>query len=303
MDTQIFFDDAEDLLDIRRDEVFKAVFTRETAASRTALSRLISAVIGRDVEVVTLNANEPAAQSALDRQLRFDIRCKTRGGEPVNVEMSLHPKPFEPVRLEFHAARLFAGQDIKGAGRNYGHLKPAYQIAILAKERFFGGGSFLHSFEYYDPIRAAPLGGRSRIFTLELSKLKDIAKKNPDEMTRPEMWSVFFEHLTNPPMRSKINAILKREEGIAMAGEVLMSISRDEVERAIFESREKNELDIQSEISYAAEQGEKRGEERGLKKGRREGKQEGIQQEREKMLNLIAKGFTLEDIRRELASR
>ena len=54
------FGDGKRILDIRYDEVFKAVFTRDTAESRGALSDLISALIGRAVSVETLVANEPA---------------------------------------------------------------------------------------------------------------------------------------------------------------------------------------------------------------------------------------------------
>jgi hypothetical protein len=41
------------------------------------------------------------------------------------------------------------------------------------------------------------------------------------------------------------------EEGISMASAVLMTISKDEVERARLESEYKYELDTQSRISYA----------------------------------------------------
>jgi hypothetical protein len=44
---------------------------------------------------------------------------------------------FEPVRLEFYVGKLFIGQDIRGTDKSYGNLKRAYQIAILANERFF----------------------------------------------------------------------------------------------------------------------------------------------------------------------
>ena len=297
MKTQIFFDDFEDLLDIRRDDVFKAVFTKDTAASRTALSRLVSAVIDRDVQVVALNANEPAAESVLDRQIRFDIHCKTDRGEPVNVEMSLHPKPFEAARLEFHAAKLFVGQDIKGADKTYADLRPAYQIAFLARERFFGDGEFFHRFEYHDPVRGVSLGGRSRVFTLELSKLKGVVGKDPEEMTPQEMWLVFFEYLTDPSKRGIINAILRRQEGIAMAGEMLAGISRDEIERAVFLSREKNELDWQSSVAHA----ERVGMAKGIQEGMEKGMAKGIQEGERRVLELVAKGYALEDIRRELA--
>ncbi|WP_010263284.1 hypothetical protein [Treponema primitia] len=49
----------DDPLDITRDPVFKAVLTRETAESRSALRFLVSAVIQRPVTVVSVIANEP----------------------------------------------------------------------------------------------------------------------------------------------------------------------------------------------------------------------------------------------------
>ena len=51
--------------------------------------------------------------------------------------MSLNPEPFEPVRLEFYAGKLFTGQDIRGSEKTFDDLRQSYQIAILAKERFF----------------------------------------------------------------------------------------------------------------------------------------------------------------------
>ena len=55
--------------------------------------------------------------------------------------------------------------------------------------------------------------------------------------------------------RGKINAIIEREEGIAMASEVLMTISKDEVERARLMSELKYELDTQSKMTYARNEG------------------------------------------------
>jgi len=43
---KIQFDDADDLIDICYDNVFKAVFTKETPESRGALSRLILPLSG-----------------------------------------------------------------------------------------------------------------------------------------------------------------------------------------------------------------------------------------------------------------
>jgi len=138
------------VLDIRYDPVFKAVFTKETTNSRTALSHLISSLIGRTVTVDTIIANEPPIDDTRQRYLRFDIACKTGKGELINVEMAFNPYASEPVRLEYHAARLFVGQGLHGQDKTYDDLKETYQIAILAKERFFPDENFVHNFLYYD---------------------------------------------------------------------------------------------------------------------------------------------------------
>jgi hypothetical protein len=103
------------------------------------------------------------------------------------------------------------------------------------KERFFPDDDFFHRFEYYDPARRISLGGRSRIITLELSKLEAVVEKPAGSMSGPEHWAVFLRYLTDKSKRQKINEIAEHEEGIVMAGQVLMSISKDEVERAPYE--------------------------------------------------------------------
>ncbi|MDR1300842.1 MAG: Rpn family recombination-promoting nuclease/putative transposase [Treponema sp.] len=247
----IRFDETDDLIDICLDNVFKAVFTRNTPASQGALSRLISALIGRDISVTAISANEPPIDNLRDRQIRFDIACKAENGEPVNVEMSLNPDPYEPVRLEFHAGKLFTGQDIRGFDKSYDDLKYAYQIAILAKERFFPDETAFHTFEYYDPAHRVSLNGRSRITTVELSKLDRVVEKPIGDMNAQEHWAIFFRYLPDKGKRGKINELMAYEEGIAMASEVLLSISKDEVERARLMSEYKYAVDTQSKVVHA----------------------------------------------------
>ena len=279
MATTTLFSESEDLLDIRKDNIFKAVFTKDTSDSRRALSGLVSAIVGREMEVLDITANEPAPEDTRDRQIRFDINCKTPDGEKVNVEMCLNPNSFEPVRLEFHAARLFITQDIMGKDKSFDDLKRTYQIAILGNKTYFPDGDVFHEFEYYDPARNVSLGGRTRIFTVELAKLGEVARKPVDEMGNAERWAVFFEYLTDPAMRTKINEIAGCEEGIKMAGGVLLNISRNEVERARLESEYKGKLDLQTKLVDAK------------REGWVEGQREGMEQTAR---NALAKGYPFE---------
>jgi predicted transposase/invertase (TIGR01784 family) len=275
--------DGRSVLDIRYDVVFKAVFTKDTKESRGALSHLISALIGRTVKVEAVIANEPPVDDLRQRYLRFDVACRTEEGEPVNVEMSLNPKASERVRLEYHAAKLFVGQDIHGEDKGFKDLKETYQIAILAKKQFFMDEELVHNFIYYDPDNRIPLGGKTRIITVELLKTKPIVDKPIKEMTTSELWAVFFEYLTDEEKRAKMIEIINHEEGIAMAVETLSKITQDQVEYARMCNLLKSELDYQCGMVEAREEG--------FEKGREEGRNE------EKLIiakNLLAKGSTPE---------
>ena len=278
----IFFNDSDDLIDIRYDNVFKAVFTRSNPASKGALSRLIYALIGRSVSVEAITANEPPIDNIRDRQIRYDISCRTENGELVNVEMSLNPAPYELSRLEFYAGKLFTGQDIRGADYNYDDLKEAFQIAILASGLFFPDDNFFHVFEYYDLTNCVTLNSKSRIITLELSKLDKVIEKPTELMSNKEYWAVFFRYLTDKSKRQKINEIMAKEEGIKMASEVLMTISKDEIERARLLSELKYELDLQSLRVTAQREGRAEGRAEGKAEGRKEGREEGHEEGRAK---------------------
>lgn len=280
MAKEFFFKKDDDIIDIRYDNVFKAVFTRENKESRKALSGLVSSMIGRKISIIKIVSNEPPIDNTRDKHVRFDINCRAENGELVDVEMSYNPDPFEPVRLEYYSGKLFTGQDIKGKKKGYGHLKLSYQIAILDKEKFFSDSNFYHNFEYYDPVNKISLNGRSRIITIELSKIRKILNKSIKEMDSRESWAVFIRYLTDIRKRDKINQIVIKEGDIAMASKVVMRISKDEKERARLLSEEKYFLDMQSKLVYA--------EEKGIQKGEARGKQ--------KIIDLLKSGKSPEDI-------
>ena len=266
---RIYLDEQEDLIDICMDNVFKAVFTKETPESLGALAKLLLVLTGREVESVSIIANEPPIENLRDRQVRFDMQCKSSEGDYFNVEMSMNPDKFEPVRLEYYAGKLFTGQDIRGTGRTYRDLKEAYQIAFLANKRFFEDGEFLHKFEYYDSDRHVFLGGRSRIITIELSKLDTLEGRGALEMSAAERWAYYFRYLRDKGKRDTVNEILNYEEGIAMANKVLIHISRDERERARLMSEYKYLVDTQSKVEEATREGMLEGERKGMLEGER----------------------------------
>ena len=66
-----------------------------------------------------------------------------------------------------------------------------------------------------------------------------------------------------------------------MAGEMLMSISKDERECAVFRSRRMYQTDLMSNLATAEDRGLRRGVEIGKREGRREGMDEGLRKGRD----------------------
>ncbi|MDR1315655.1 MAG: Rpn family recombination-promoting nuclease/putative transposase, partial [Spirochaetales bacterium] len=163
------FDKDADIIDIRFDQAFKAVFTKDTPHSRGALKGLLSSLIRREISSLTITANEPPAGSPGDRQIRFDLTCAFDGGELANIEMTLYPHAFEVLRIEFYLNRLFVTQQIHGNGKSYRDLKLTYQISIVNRN-LFDDDALVHRFEYYDVEHGLRLGGKTRIITVELGK-------------------------------------------------------------------------------------------------------------------------------------
>jgi predicted transposase/invertase (TIGR01784 family) len=283
----------DDIIDICWDNVFKAAFTRDSPPSQGALKQLLSAFIGRPVAVLAVVSNEPPPLSTTDRQIRFDIRVRFDQGKLANIEMTLNPQGFEIPRLEYYTARLYSSQDIRGQNKDFGDLTPTYQLSLIGGKRLFNDPAAVHHFEYYDREYGVPLGGRTRIVVVELEKGKELLRKKVQEMSSPERWTLFFRYVTDPGKRDLMNELLQEEEGIAMAGEILLKISRDEQERAWLESEYKYAVDRQSALVSARRKGQAEGEQIGLQKG----EQIGMEKERrETARRLQAMGLSPEQI-------
>jgi len=257
--TKLLFSLEDKLFDIRRDAVFKAVFTKETQESRGALSKLVFALIRRELNIVSVLANEPPVTNINDRQIRYDINCRANNGELIIVEMCFSPQSYEIKRFEYYLAKLVSGQELKGGDINFNDCKEAYQIAILANKRLFPDEHYYHRFRFYDEERHTDYGGCTRIITLELAKLGEIVEKPIEEMTDSDKWAIFFEYLTSKEKRDIINEIIDKEEGISMASQVLITVSEDEEERARLLRDEKIEMDYRSGLSEAKREGQAEG--------------------------------------------
>jgi predicted transposase/invertase (TIGR01784 family) len=209
--------------------------------------------------------------------------------------MTLFPRNFEPIRLEYYTARLFSGQDIQGTDKNFGNLTRTYQIALIGSRQIFSDQALVHHFEYYDRETGTSLGGRTKIIVVELEKAAGVLGKPAAELNGEEKWALFFRYAKERERRGLVNELLREEEGIAMAGEVLLTVSRDEIERARLDSEFEGRLDRQAEREDARRAGLAEGRQKGLAEGREAGlaeaNQKAYQGKRESARSLKDMGF------------
>jgi predicted transposase/invertase (TIGR01784 family) len=294
-------------IDICQDGVFKAVFTKPTPQSRAAITSLLSAFVGREVSILTIEPNETPIDGARQRQIRFDISVKFNSGELADIELTLNPKYGEHLRMEYYSSRLLAAQDIRGVDRGFRDLKPTWQISFLAGRRVFRDAAWFHRFIYYDPENRISLGGQTSIIAVELNKLGEAAKKAAWEMSRKERWAVYFGYYRDPEKQGLLRAIEETEEGIGMAETVVNGFTQNELEMLREISLHRRQMDYQEEmrerkkrLERAVARGQRKGLAQGLEQGLVQGMTQGLEQGRKELFDLLESGKSLEEAKRIL---
>ena len=264
-----------DILPPSDDRIFKSIMTSPEA--EPFLIKLISGIIGHGVVDVTVCGNELPISDTQEKFERFDVNCKTDDGSQVNIEMQASRMEEDiggehknlKARIIYFLSDLHSSQPAKGQQR-YDRLARTYQITFCSYTVFRHRKEYVNSFSVRHDKDNELLHDAIQTIIIELSKLEDIVKKPVETMTDLEKFSIFFEYADNPMYRSTVNKVIESEEVLNVASNLLMNISQDERERAIFRSRKKFQMDMSSNMATAIDNAEERGEKRGEKRGKKE---------------------------------
>ncbi len=258
-----------EILPATDDRIFKTIMTSPEA--KPFLMKLIAGLIGRRVVDVTVHSNELPISDTEEKGERFDVNCKTDDGSQVNLEMQASRMNEDSGgehknlkgRSVYFLCDLHSSQPAKGQLR-YDKLVRTYQVTFCSYTVFPHREDYVNSFSMRHDIDNELLHDAIQTVIVELSKLEDIIRKPVEAMTDLEKFSVFLEYADNPAYRDTVNEVIESEEVLTVAGHLLMNISQDERERAIFRSRRKFQMDRESDMATA--------EDRGIRKGKVEGK-------------------------------
>jgi predicted transposase/invertase (TIGR01784 family) len=237
------------------DRIFKAFLT--LPGSEPALKFVASAIINRPVvNVLVRNVELPVADTE-EKAECLDVNCKIDDDTQADIEMQ--SSRMEEVkggnhnnlkaRSIYNLCDLHSSQSSKGIP--YDKLIQSYQVMFCGYTVFPRREGFIHPFSMRHDSDNELLHDGIRALFIELSKLDEVLKKPVDEMTDMERFSVFLRYAENPNYREIVNRVIESKEGLAVAGELLMSISKDERERAIFRNRRIALADRESNMATA----------------------------------------------------
>ena len=258
-----------DILPPTDDRIFKAILTSPEA--KPFLMKLIAGLIGRRVIDVTVHNNEIPVIDTQEKGERFDVNAKIDDGSQVNLEMQAsrmeEDRGGEHKNLKgksvYYLCDLHSSQPAKGQQR-YDKLVRTYQVTFCSYTVFHHRKEYVNSFSMRHDETGELLSDAIQTVIVELSKLEDVLKKPVETMMDLEKFSVFFEYADNPIYRETVNKVIDSEEVLQVATNLLMSISQDERERAIYRSRRKFQMDHASDIATAEDRGREQGRTDGM---------------------------------------
>ena len=251
-----------DILPPSDDRVFKLILTAPEA--KPVLTDLISAIIQRPVVNVVVRNNEIPPGDTEEKAERFDVNCQTDDGSQVDIEMQASRIQEETDgryqnlkgKSIYYLCDLHSSQPSKGIQR-YDRLARTYQVTFCSYTVFPQREEYLNSFSMRHDRDNELLSDTIHIVYVELSKLQEIMKKSVTDMTDLEKWAIFFRYASEPTCRETVNEVIASKEVLQMAGDLLMSISQDERERAVFRSRRMYQTDMQSNYATVLDRGRK----------------------------------------------
>jgi predicted transposase/invertase (TIGR01784 family) len=253
---------------------------------------VVSRALETPIEQVTVLTVQLPIEHDKDKNESFDVNCKaTISGELCEMEMQANPMKGDSrknshanirSRAIYNLTDLHSSQEAKGY--HYDLLARSYQITFCRYQVFKDLKNFLNRFCFRNN-QGRLLHNAVEIIFIELSKLKEVMKKDPKYMTSLEAFSVFLAVADQGKHKNLLKRIMEDKEEIMLASKILSRMSNDPVEQARYRARRIFERDQAHSLAVARDEG--------MAKGKAEGKAEGIAEVAQKLLKM---GFPVEKI-------
>lgn len=254
------------------DDLVKAIFgdqrnIENTAAFLKAVLRPpVADIPPEDYEKLTIKDPFLNRLRKDDKRGILDVRLTTKTGRVISVEIQINPYKAMPQRIIFYNAKLVTEQMKKGF--DYDKLHQTISVVVLDYKLWPEKGDYLNTYELRNIKTGRPFTDLIKVITIELPKAPETDNGHP---LWP--WLAFFKCKS----KEELAMLSKLYPQVKPAVEEHQKMSWSDRRRMRAEAREKWYRDRRAEIAYARDEG--------LEKGRQE------------VLELMAQGYTPEQIK------
>ena len=271
----------------RNDYAFKTLFSRYD--NKNIFIEFVSLVTGikaEDFEEIELQDKELMQIYFGDKFGIVDVKARLKDGTKINIEMQNRYNSYYPRRSLYYWSKIYT-QDIKQA-EEYNSLNKTISINLL-NERFDKSNKLQSIFRIYEEQEHTLLDDALEIHYLDMTKLKDykqLDKQYIEKLSELEKWLLFLQ-----TDRKEVRKMLSNQNmTLEKADKVMEMFYSDDMEREMYDTAEKYEMDKY----FMHLSGIEKGIEQGKKEGIEQGKKEGIEQgKKEIALNLLNQGIDL----------
>ena len=283
------------------DYVFHAVFGRDTDESRAALMEILNIILERKddpIKSIILKNPIDTAEREDEKETIMDIRAETSSGEELDIEMQSGNLRIYPDRVLFYGGRLVNSSLQQGF--KYDKMKKSIVVSIINGILFSEIDSCHSIFDVRERETSLPLSDRLEFHFLELGKVD--GHKPVEELTDVERLAAYLKYANVEEKQEYVQEILD-SEGIAMTENAYRKVTQDEIEYERMESRLKYQLQYNTDMSLARQEGLELGLERGLERGLEQGRTEGEAVGRQEMKLELARAMKADGVDFKAISR
>jgi len=267
---------------------FKKLFGEE--ASKDILLDFLNAVLEDDVGLITdleFSKNEHLGPTELDRNVVFDIFCRTVSDERIIIEMQKFFQTFFKERSLFYSSFAIQEQAVKGQWDF--SLFPVYCISLLdftMNKEDISSDQYFHKVKLMEVKTASVFNDKLSFVYLEIPKFN---KKLDELETNFDKWMYlltkleFLERLPDK-LQSKI---FEKVMGIAEL------VKLEKTDRKAYEESLKKHRDLKNAMDTQRREGFELGMEKGMEKGIEKGQ---LEKTRLGTINLFKHGVPIETI-------
>lgn len=259
------------------DALFKNIFAKNNDITLSLINSVFEfqgSTLISDIEFIDRNLD---AEEEYGKESRLDLLGRSSDGTIINLEIQVAKQEYMGRRSLYYWSRLY--NELK-SGEEYTELKRTVAINILDFNLFDKKNypNYHSCFGVYDIKTGNKLTSDCEIHFLELPKwhLKSVKETN-----RLERWLSYFSKYTT---MKELEEIAMIDPAIQKAFKAETIFTQDEINRRKYELREKNQRDRIAEMKYA------------IKEALKEEREKYAQEEENRVIRLIKKGKSLEDI-------